>query len=238
MRPQAIIFDVDGTLADTERWGHLPACNEAFRVLGLPLQWEWAEFKELMVTIQGNANRLRHALTRLGTYAPADIEAYIEAFVPIKQELYVNKYLPLINLREGIADFISEIKAAGIPLAIVSTSYEAQINELLKTKLPDVQAAFKPVLGKGSGQKTGSEGVLYGKCLSILGAEPTCCLVIEDSAAGLRAALQAGIPTVVFYNDYTANEDFTGAVLVAPSVTQIDTRQLIDGTIFSKPVTT
>ena len=235
-KPQAIIFDVDGTLADTERWGHLPACNEAFAILGLPVQWNWDEFKHLMTTMQGNANRLRHVLTAAGTYARADIDAYVAAFVPIKQELYVHKYLPQIELRPGIATFIREIKAAGIPLAIVSTSYEVQIKELLKAKLPDVYPAFNPVLGKESGQKTGPRSLLYEKALTLLGADAGRCLVIEDSAVGLQAARKAGIPTVVFYNDYTAHEDFTGAALVAPSVTAIDTRQLLDGTIFTQPV--
>ena len=84
MKPEAIIFDVDGTIANSERWGHLPACNEAFKILSLPLEWDWPTFKQLL-EIQGNANRLRYELTRMNEYSETDINAYIEAFVPIKK---------------------------------------------------------------------------------------------------------------------------------------------------------
>jgi len=59
---KALIFDVDGTLIHSERDGHLPACNDAFRELQLPVEWDWPTFKS-MLQIPGNANRLRHWLT-------------------------------------------------------------------------------------------------------------------------------------------------------------------------------
>jgi beta-phosphoglucomutase-like phosphatase (HAD superfamily) len=228
MKPEAIIFDVDGTIANSERWGHLPACNEAFKILGLPLEWDWPTFKQLL-TIPGNANRVRHELTRMNDYAEPDINAFIEAFVPIKKELYITKYLKKVELRSGIKEFIEAIVAAHTRLAIVSTSYEAQINELLSAKLPIVKSYFKPILGKESGVKTGEYGVLYEKCLAELDLPAEKCLVIEDSGAGFEAAKKAGIPTVIFYNDYTEKEDFTGALLVDSSVQNIDMDKLING---------
>jgi putative hydrolase of the HAD superfamily len=228
MKPEAIIFDVDGTIANSERWGHLPACNEAFKILGLPLEWDWPTFKQLLA-ISGNANRVRHELTRMNEYAEPDINAFIEAFVPIKKELYITKYLKKVELRSGIKDFIEAIVAAHTRLAIVSTSYESQINELLSAKLPTLHSYFKPILGKESGVKTGEYGVLYEKCLAELALQAAQCLVIEDSRAGFEAARKAGIPTVIFYNDYTENEDFTGAFLVESSVQNIDMDKLING---------
>ena len=228
MKPEAIIFDVDGTIANSERWGHLPACNEAFRILSLPLEWDWPTFKQLL-EIPGNANRLRYELARMNEYSETDISAYIGAFVPIKKELYITKYLKKVKLRGGIKDFMEAIISAGTRLAIVSTSYEAQINELLSIKLPELKNYFKPVLGKESGVKTGDQGVLYEKCLAELDLPAEKCLVIEDSGAGFEAAKKANIPTVVFYNDYTENEDFAGALLVESSVTNIDMDKLING---------
>ena len=77
--------------------------------------------------------------------------------------------------------------------------------------------------------KTGEQGMLYEKCLAELELPADKCLVIEDSASGFEAAKKAGIPVVVFYNDYTENEDFKGAALVKSSVKDIDINQLING---------
>jgi HAD superfamily hydrolase (TIGR01509 family) len=228
MKPEAIIFDVDGTIANSERWGHLPASNEAFKILSLPLEWDWPTFKQLL-SIPGNANRLRYELTRMKEYSETDINAYVDAFVPIKKELYITKYLKKVEIRSGIRNFIEAIRITGTRLAIVSTSYEAQIMELLSAKLPDLVSYFNPILGKESGIKTGEEGMLYEKCLAELALPANKCLVIEDSGAGFAAAKKAGIPTVIFYNDYTEDQDFTGAVLVKPSVKDINVSQLING---------
>jgi len=228
MKPEAIIFDVDGTIANSERWGHLPACNEAFKILSLPLEWDWPTFKQLLA-IPGNANRLRYELTRMNDYSETDVNAFVDAFVPIKKELYITKYLKKVELRSGIKDFIEAIISAGTRLAIVSTSYETQIKELLSTKLPELMLHFKPILGKESGVKTGEQGVLYERCLAELNLPAEKCLVIEDSGAGFEAAKKAGIPTVVFYNDYTEMEYFAGALLVESSVKNIDMEKLING---------
>ena len=77
--------------------------------------------------------------------------------------------------------------------------------------------------------KTGEQGVLYERCLAELDLPAARCLVIEDSGAGFEAAKKANIPTVVFYNDYTEKEDFTGAVLAESSVNNIEIDKLIDG---------
>ena len=228
MQPKAIIFDVDGTIANSERWGHLPACNEAFKILSLPIQWDWPEFRQLL-RIPGNANRLYHVLSSEYDFSQADIESYVEAFVKIKKELYITKYLNQVQLRSGIKSFIDDIIKANIRLAIVSTSYESQIKELLDSKLAGYKSHFNPILGKESGIKTGDGGVLYQTCLKQLALAPEQCLVIEDSKEGFQAAQKAGIPTAIFSNDYTADYSFEGAVVLASSVEEIDKQALIAG---------
>lgn len=227
MKPKAIIFDVDGTIANSERWGHLPASNEAIKMLGLPFQWDWPTFKR-MLTIPGNANRLRHEL-EARHYPQGDIDAYVDAFIPMKKELYINKYIPKVKLRTGIKEFMNVVIQARLRMAIVSTSYEAQINELLNSKLPDEKPFFNPVLGKESGVKTGPDGILYEKCLDVMKLKPAECVVIEDSSAGLVAALKAGIPTLICYNDYTENEDFSGAMQVESSIAKVNPENIFQG---------
>lgn len=224
---KAIIFDVDGTIADTERYGHLPASNEAMKQLGLDLEWDWATYKTWINTIPGNVNRLVRNLTDLG-YSNKEIEAYACEFAPLKQSIYINEYLPKIKLRKGIVTMMQQAVDANIQLAIVSTSYESQIKALLKAQLPTFYPLFDPILGKESGRKTENDGFLFKKCLSKLGLKPNETIVIEDSLSGLEAALSAGIPTAVFYNDYTKDSEFHGAKIIAPSIADYNLSQLID----------
>lgn len=229
MKLKAVIFDVDGTLANTERFGHMPACNEAFEKMGLPIEWEWPYFKTLLKSIQGNANRLRDELERKFKLSRIEMESIIIEFEVLKKNLYIHKYLPQVQLRSGVIEFIEAVKNAGLRMAIVSTSYEVQINELIKNQLTPYYKSFNPILGKESGIKTGDEGVLYTICANTLGVFPSECLAIEDSEVGLKAALKAGISTVITYNEYTKDDDFEGALEVLPSLEALDFDKILNG---------
>lgn len=229
MKLKAVIFDVDGTLANTERFGHMPACNEAFKKMGLPIEWEWPYFKTLLKSIQGNANRLRDELERKFKLSRIEMESILIEFEVLKKDLYIHKYLPNLQLRNGVVEFIKAVKSKGLKMAIVSTSYEVQINELIKNQLAPYYKSFNPILGKESGIKTGEEGVLYTICANTLGVSPNECLAIEDSEVGLKAALKAGIPTVITYNEYTKNENFEGALTVGSSLEYFDFDKILNG---------
>ena len=220
-----IIFDRDGTLANTERYGHLPASNEAIRLLGLDFQWSWNEFKTLL-PVPGNANRLRLALKNRN-YTGAEIETIVQKFEPLKQQLYIEKYLPGIELRKGIRKLIHEAIEKQLELAIVSTSYESQIRAFLNSKLSDEADYFRVILGKESGRKTENNGFLYRKCLKMMHCDPDAALAIEDSEEGLAAAVAAGISTMVFYNEYSFGSNFRNARLVAPGAEYFDLELLI-----------
>ncbi len=212
---RALIFDVDGTLAHTEREGHLPACNEAFASLGYPVRWTWEEFKA-MLSIPSTAQRMRSALLRLRPSAPIeDVEARVSALVELKGRLYIEKYLPLLPLRPGVAELIEESLSREVRLAVVSSSREAQIEALLRHRLGGASLRFDPILGQGAGSKTAPDSPLYHRCVATLGTPRDETLAIEDSEMGLRAARTAGLPCAVFYNDYTFGESFMGAALVA-----------------------
>lgn len=214
---KALIFDVDGTLIHSERDGHFPACNDAFRELQLPVEWDWPTFKS-MLQIPGNANRLRHWLTTKLHWPKEQVEHAVQQFEPLKKKIYIERYLPQLPLRTGVEAILKEAIANGVRLAIVSTTYESQIHALLDNQLKAYQSHFEIVLGKESGPKTGKEGILYSKCRDMLGLPEENILVIEDSQAGMEAALGARIPVAVFYNDVTWGENFTGARLVARSL--------------------
>jgi len=226
MKLKALIFDVDGTIANTEHRGHLPACNEAFATLGYPIKWTWEEFK-LMQPIPGNALRMRKSLQSWQPgFAEVELDEIVDQLVTLKKKYYIEKYLPELPLREGVVDIMKQALAQGVRLAVVSMSYEAQVNALLARHLPEIYEHLNPILGKESGPKTAPESPLYKRCLAELGTSIAETLVIEDSEEGFEAAKRAGLPCAVIYNDYTFGKNFAGAQLVARSLAFFSLAQL------------
>ena len=226
MHLRAIVFDVDGTLAETERDGHLPACNEAFATLGFPVRWTWREWKA-MLAIPTSTRRMRLALQGLNPpLVPAELEAALASLAGLKRRLYAEKYVSRLPLRPGVRALIREALVRGVRLAIVSTSHEHQIRALLRHQLPEAAASFDPILGQEAGVKTAPGSPVYRRCLALLGTSPEETLAIEDSDVGLSAAHAAGLPCAVFYNDYTFGQPFAGAVLAAPSLELFDLDRL------------
>ncbi|MBK6324505.1 MAG: HAD-IA family hydrolase [Chloroflexi bacterium] len=226
MKLKALIFDVDGTIANTEYRGHLPACNEAFATLGYPIKWTWDEFVA-MQAVPGNAQRMRLSLQAWNPQlSDQQLDEKVERLVELKKKFYIEKYLPDLPLRDGVLAIMQEALRRGVRLAVVSMSYEAQVNALLASRLPDIYAHLNPILGKESGPKTAPDSPLYKRCLAELGTKPEETLVIEDSQEGFEAAKRAGLPCAVMYNDYTFGKNFAGAQLVARSLAFFSLEQL------------
>ncbi len=123
-----------------------------------------------------------------------------------------------LPLRPGVRALVEQALARDVRLAIVTTSYEEQVHALLRYQLPHAAGFFAPVLGKHAGVKTAPDSPLYRRAVAELGQPARSVLAIEDSEVGCQAAVRAGVPCAVFYNDYTFGENFAGAVLVARSL--------------------
>ncbi|MBE2202578.1 MAG: HAD-IA family hydrolase [Anaerolinea sp.] len=226
MTIKALIFDVDGTIANTEHQGHLPACNEAFATLGYPIQWTWEAFKG-MQGIAGNAQRMRLSLQAWNpALSDGELETAVDQLITLKKQFYIEKYLPDLPLRDGVVAIMEQALARGVRLAVVSMSYEAQVNALLARHLPHIYPHLRPILGKESGPKTAPDSPLYRRCLQELGTAVQETLVIEDSQEGFEAAKRVGLPCAVIYNDYTFGKAFAGAALVARSLAYFTLEQL------------
>lgn len=212
--PQALIFDVDGTLAETERDGHRLAFNAAFAEAGLDWEWSIAEYQQLLA-IGGGKERIHHywQTVKADTPIPDPPEAFIARLHRHKSEHY-GKLLATgqIQLRPGVKRLITTAKEAGMRLAIATTSALPNALALLETHLDP--AWFEAIAAGDIVPHKKPAPDIYRYVLQQLDLPPQACLVFEDSAPGLAAATAAGLTTVITAHDYTHGDDFRAAALV------------------------
>ncbi len=218
MRIQALLFDVDGTLADTEET-HRQAFNLAFLELGLAFAWEPDEYAELL-RISGGKERLAHYFARLPVDAAE--RARLATLVPALHRVKTARYAELVAtggspLRPGIARLIAEADAAGVRLAIASTTTSANVVALLDAELgPNAHRRFEVhACGDVVPSKKPAPDI-YRLALASLGLTAAEAVAFEDSANGLAAAKAAGLYTVVTPTRWTRGQDFRAADLMLP----------------------
>ncbi len=219
MPPEALIFDVDGTLAETEHEGHRPAFNEAFREAGLDWRWDEALYGELLA-VTGGKERIRRYLERHrpGFRPPAGVslDELVTRLHRAKNAAFARRVRSgALGLRPGVARLLREARAAGVPLAIATTTSPENVEALLRHALgEDAPGWFAAVVAGDmvSAKKPSPE--VYERAVEALGADPARCVAFEDSAHGVAAARGAGVPVVVTPSHYTRGERFEGALLV------------------------
>lgn len=214
MKLQALIWDVDGTLAETEDDGHRIAFNLAFEEAGLPWHWDSTVYGEL-VQVVGGKERL---LAWLRSVDPTGAAAPAAATVRRLHALKTAHYLALLRsgaiaLRPGVRRLVEEAQRMGLRQAIATTTTPENVTGLLEVTLGAKAASVFEVIGAGDmvpNKKPAPD--VYHWVLQRLALPASACLAIEDSAPGASAARAAGLPVLVTRSRFTAADD-VGAVL-------------------------
>ena len=212
---EALIFDCDGVLVDTERDGHRVGFNRAFQEFGIQAEWSVELYAELLL-VAGGKERMRAYFDRFGWPPLADTDEARDALIKqlharkteITAGLVTEGGLPL---RPGVARIVDEAIAAGVRLGVCTTSNPRFIDAVLELLGPDRKAAFEFVHAGDCVSRKKPDPEIYQLAQQSLGLPPTRCVVIEDSRNGLLAAKGAGFPCLVTTSTYTIDEDFAEA---------------------------
>ena len=216
MTIKAIIFDVDGTLADTED-GHRSAFNKTFEQSGLDWHWDVPLYDQLLA-VTGGKERIRYYLRDFlsGFAKPADFDGFVRQLYAVKTQHYIAMVRSgQIPLRPGIKTLIEEAHGAGIALAIATTTAPDNVATLLEVGLGPQWADLFGAVGCGDmvpHKKPAPDVYLW--VLQQLGVQAADCIALEDSDNGLRSSLAAGIRTYITVNAYTRGHRFEGAAAV------------------------
>ncbi len=221
---RAIIFDVDGTLAETEE-GHREAFNIAFREAGLPWSWDQDLYRKLLA-VTGGKERIRYFVEDFGGEgAPQDdLDTFIRSLHARKTTAYAEIVRGGgLQLRPGVRELIAAARERGYRLAIATTTTPANIDALLGATFGDVgQDLFDVICAGDSVPNKKPAPDVYLKALEELELRPGRCVAIEDSRNGLLSACAAGIATIVTPCLYTRGENFDEAALVIDDLESLD----------------
>jgi HAD superfamily hydrolase (TIGR01509 family) len=220
---KAIIFDVDGTLAETEEV-HRAAFNSAFADAGL--SWHWSEtlYGELL-KVTGGKERLAHFIEAMGGVGLSvpQVNRLIADLHRRKTAIYAEMIASgAVGLRPGVAELIEGALGQNIRLAIATTTSRPNVDALLRSAMGgrDI-AAFEVIAAGDSAPRKKPAPDIFIATLKQLGLPARDCLAIEDSENGLRSAMSAGLPVLITPSYYSGGENFAGAAAVAEALPEL-----------------
>lgn len=219
---KAVVFDVDGTLADSERDGHRVAFNEAFDDAGLPDRWGIDTYGRLL-TVTGGKQRLRTYLVSRG-YDQNEATSLATELHRTKTRLFREMVLDgRIPLRPGVRRLVEELREAGVRMFVATTGSRDWVVPLLDHHFDT--SAFELTVTGSDVSRLKPDPEVYLEVLRRSGLPGQGVVAIEDSANGLLAAQAAGLGCLVVTNDYTADDHLPNADLVVdgfgPSANQV-----------------
>lgn len=227
---QAFIFDVDGTLADTEQ-AHLAAFNHAFAQEGLDWHWDRERYTELLHISGGKERMLHHwkqvqpGVTDIDGGGVQDTINRLHEIKTAAYEAAVNS--GAVELRPGVLRLMDEARRAGIRLAIATTTSPVNIAALLRTAIGmDWREHFVAIGDASTAPIKKPHPQVYLQMIDALKLPASACLAFEDSHNGLMAATAAGLQTIITPTDFTRHHDFSAALRLVPDLSQVSVTHL------------
>jgi HAD superfamily hydrolase (TIGR01509 family) len=218
---RALLWDVDGTLAETERDGHLQAFNRAFETLGLPWRWSEKRYGELLA-VAGGYERLLYDIG-LRNEAPDEAleRAQLARRVHREKNLIYEQIVRAgeLPLRAGVGELLEDCRNARLTMAVVTTTGRANVMALLERHLGTTwQSGFATLICAEEAPLKKPDPLAYALALDALCLAPQQTAAIEDSPAGVEAAQRSGVPVIVTRSHYFPDFGVGGALAVGPSL--------------------
>lgn len=218
---QCVLFDVDGTIAETEGQAHLPAFNLALQEAGLPWRWDRNAYKHLLKTAGGLERLMRYA-QESGANAEA-IRDQLTAVHKAKNRHFAEILAAGgVAARSGFRELVMALARADISWGVVTTTSRGNWEALWRYSLAPFGLPAPAVIVCGedvSAKKPDPEAYLL--ALKRMGLPAQACYVIEDSRNGLLAAQAAELEVAIVKSEFFADEEFTGAAMVVSELGEI-----------------
>ncbi|NIP98042.1 MAG: HAD-IA family hydrolase [Akkermansiaceae bacterium] len=217
---ETVISDLDGTILETEDY-HRRAYNALFEELGLAQRWSKRDYSDRLAQVGGEKFREVFKWLRKPEDEFADTRKRLYAR---KTELYVSLIVADLEagrlpLRPGVARLFAELREGGIPVAIASTCVKWAAIEVIRAALgEEFLGSLATICAGDDVSRKKPHPDIYLLAAKQCGMLPANCVVLEDTAHGLRAALDAGMKCVVTPSELALEDDFTGADLLVESL--------------------
>jgi len=150
-------------------------------------------------------------------------EAGLQQLLKEKEAYYREIYAPFLKPVNGLENFLSELKNAGVKMAIASSATVEDINFILN-KIP-IRDDFESIIDGSCVSKGKPNPQIFLKAAESLGAKPEDCVVFEDSLAGIKAANAAGMKVVGITTGHKA-ADLQPSSLVIDDYSQLTVQKL------------
>jgi beta-phosphoglucomutase len=216
--PEAVIFDFDGVIVDTE-----PLHYDAFRKVLEPLgiSFNWQEYVDIYMGFD-DRDAFRKAFRIHGR--PLD-ERRLSRLVDAKSLVFQDVIRGGVNPYPGTIAMVESLYASGVPMAISSGALRSDIDPILS--LLGIARCFLHVVAADdvrNGKPDPECYVLAYRRLSnsrpSLLSDPKKCLAVEDTPAGVEAAKRAGLSVLAVTNSYAA-EKLAGADIITDSLANV-----------------